>query len=139
MRCNEPTTPYICGRANIDDSGFIGVSFPESGPGAFFHFQLREEEVARTRLTCQTIGLAAANQLDRGVERCEMVKNGSLAEMTIIVDSRCDRLRITMFDDAYRAQDHNAAKVSPCDAASPERLAAPPLLCGPLATFRKDP
>jgi hypothetical protein len=83
------------------------------------------------RLTCQTLGLAAASQSDHGVEHCETVRDGSLANMTIVVDSRCDKLRITAFDNAYRAQYHNAADVSPCEAASPSRMAAPPLSCGP--------
>jgi hypothetical protein len=135
MSCDLGTSPQVCSKTNVDDDGFIGAGFFESGPGAFFHFRLEEGVggVPMTRLTCQTLGLAAASQPDPGVERCEMVKSGALAGMTIITDSRCDRLRITAFDDAFRARSHDAAKVDPCETPSPGRLAAQPMLCGTLA------
>jgi hypothetical protein len=42
MSCDLATSPQVCGRSNIDDGGFIGVGFTETGAGAFFHFQLEK-------------------------------------------------------------------------------------------------
>lgn len=136
MLCGHDTPAHVCARTGHDEAGFTGVGFSTMGPGALFHFQLTEEAGPKARLTCQTIGLATAKELDRGVERCEMVEKGSLAKMTIIVDSRCDELRFTVFDNNYLAQDPGAANVTPCTKASPERLTATPLSCGPVATFQ---
>lgn len=135
MLCGQDTPAHVCARTGHDAAGFVGVGFSTIGPGAFFHFEFTAEEGAKTRLTCQTLGLAAAKHLDRGVERCKVVEKGSLAKMSIIVDSRCDELRLTVFDDDYVLQDPGAANMPPCTEASPERLTAPPLSCGPVATF----
>lgn len=135
MLCGQYTPAHVCSRTGGDDDGFIGVGFSTAGPGALFHFQLAEEEGPKTRVTCRTLGLSGAKDLGRGVERCAMVGEGALANMTIIVDSRCDRLRLTVFDSDYLAQDPSAADVAPCEEPSPGRLAAPPLSCGSVATI----
>lgn len=130
VSCDEPSLPHVCGLTMVDDEGLIGVRFPDGAPGAFFHFQLQDEH-GGTRLSCATSGLGVADsgRSEPGVERCAPFVAGALAGMTLIVDSRCDRLRMTLFDDAYRAKDLNAGVLSACDNASPERLAAPTLRC----------
>ncbi|MDC3956259.1 hypothetical protein KEG38_20530 [Polyangium jinanense] len=129
LSCDEPTRPAVCGTAWADEIGLLGIAFPQSGQGAFFFFDLNNEPVSKKRLTCNTIGLTANAWPEPGVERCATVKQGPLAEMTVIVDSRCDGLRMTVFDKAYSLKDPTAERVTDCDKPSAERLAGPELLC----------
>ncbi|MDC0743175.1 hypothetical protein [Polyangium mundeleinium] len=137
LYCDISSTADICGRTSVDEDGLTSVAVPQNGPGAFFHFILNDDDDTKKRLTCRTIGLIATARPEPGVEHCGTVKDGPLAGMRIIADSRCDRLRMTLFDKAYQAKDPDAEKLTDCDEPLPERLAGPELQCKPV-NFGRD-
>lgn len=124
--CEEAAPPRVCGRCDVDENGLMCVSFPEDGLGVRFLIVVTSSSHA---IRCQTLGMLPARELAPGIERCRPVEFGALSGMSFVVDGRCLRQNIAIFDSDYAAYVRDdVADTASCD--SPLDASAPVLKCG---------
>jgi hypothetical protein len=110
-----------CGRAWVDEDGFMVVAYPENGaPGVSFLFHLELTSWA----TCDTLSLRARSS-PRGVDLCGPIMRGALQGMWVLIDRTCHETRIIVADDAYIGFDSDYDVLSRCEDLDLGRRQAP--------------